>query len=214
MLCAAASVAFAESRELTGSETATLIAELQEHRTRFPSVTAEFAEQKTSRLLQKPIATSGTIAFTAPNLLRREIKGANPSVTVCDGKQLWIYYPNFNEAEHYKLGEHAFFDDSLAALTAGLNFQNIAKYYRFDAFRETEGYRLVLHPRTSGLKRLLRELTVWITESYLIARTEALLPKDDKVITTYRKQRSRPVPAAEFEFQPPAEARVSSPLGK
>ncbi len=199
---------------MSAADTAALITRLQEHRSKFPSLTADFTEEKTTRLLQKPLVTSGTIAFSAPNLFRREIKGANPSLTVCDGRQLWIHYPNFNEAEHYTLGQHSFFDDSLAALTAGLNFENIARFYRYDAFREATGYRLRLLPKTSGLKRILRELTVWISDDFLIAKTEATLPKDDHVVTTYKNQRSQPVPASAFQFQPAADVKVTTPLGK
>jgi len=187
---------------------------LQEHRAKFPSLTADFTEEKTTRLLQKPLVTRGTIAFSAPNRFRRDIKGANPSLTVCDGRQIWIYYPNFKEAEHYELGRHSFFDDSLAALTAGLNVQDIAKFYRYEAFREPSGYRLVLHPKTSGLKRIVRELTVWITEDFLIAKTQTTLPKGDRLVTTYSNQRAESVPASTFAFKPAAEVKVSTPLGK
>lgn len=191
-----------------------IIAQLQEHRAKFPSLTATFTEQKTTSLLQKPIITRGTIAFRAPNFFRREITGSNPSLTVCDGSQLWIHYPNFNEAERYALGQHSFFDDSLAALTAGLNFQDITKFYRTETFREPPGHRLRLLPKTSGLKRILRQLDVWITADFLIAKTEATLPNGDRVATTYAGQRSRPVPDSTFEFKPPPGVRITSPLGK
>jgi chaperone LolA len=202
------------SAEMNAADTAALIARMKEHRMKFPSLTAEFTEEKSTRLLQKPLVTSGTIAFTAPNLFRREIKGANPSTTVCDGKQLWIYYPNFKEAEHYTLGQRSFFDDSLAALTAGLNFTNIEAFYRFEASREDKGYRFVLHPKTAGLKKLVQELSVWVTDDFLIARTEAVLPKGDRVTTNYRAQRAQAIPESTFEFQPPADTKVSTPLGK
>ena len=200
--------------ELSAAETSALIAQLREHRAKFPSLTADFTEEKTTRLLRSPLTTRGTIAFRAPNLFRREITGANPSLTVCDGRQLWIFYPKFSEAEHYALGQHSFFDDSLAALTAGLNFDNIAAFYRYEAFREPFGYRLALHPKTSGLKRILRELAVWISDDFLIAKTEATLPKGDRVVTTYANQRSQPVPASTFAFKPNAGVKVSTPLGK
>jgi outer membrane lipoprotein-sorting protein len=61
---------------------------------------------------------------------------------------------------------------------------------------------------------MLRELTVWITDDFLIAKTQTTLPKEDKVETTYRNQRSQPVPASVFEFKPPPDAKVSTPLGK
>jgi chaperone LolA len=200
--------------ELSVSETAALIDRMKEHRAKFPSLTADFTEEKTTRLLQKPLITSGTIAFTAPNLFRREVKGANPSTTVCDGRELWIYYPNFKEAEHYVLGQHSFFDDSIAALTAGLNFNSIGQFYRYTAFSEENGYRLQLLPKSGGLKRMMQQFSVWITGNFLIGRTETTLPKGDRVVTTYRNQRPEDVPKSTFAFKPPADAKVSSPLGK
>ncbi|MDQ3623501.1 MAG: outer membrane lipoprotein carrier protein LolA, partial [Verrucomicrobiota bacterium] len=134
--------------ELAPPEATTLLRNLREHRAQFPSLTADFTEEKTSRLLSKPLLSQGTIAFQVPDKFRRELRGKNPSLTVSNGKQLWIYYPNFKEAELYTLGQRAFFDDSIAALTAGFNFHNIADFYRYEAFRETEGYRLVLTPKT------------------------------------------------------------------
>ena len=202
------------SAELSSTETAGLIGRLKEHRAKFPSLTADFTEEKATRLLQKPLNTSGTIAFTAPNLFRREVRGTSSSTTVCDGKQLWIYYPNFKEAERYTLGERAFFDDSIAALTAGLNFSNIEDFYRYEAFREDKGYRLVLRPKTGGLKRMLKQLSVWVTDDFMIARTETLSPKDDRIVTSYRNQKAETVPASRFDFKPPADTKISTPLGR
>jgi chaperone LolA len=202
------------SAELSAGETAELVGRLKEHRAKVPSLTAEFSEVKETRLLKEPLKTSGTIAFKGPNLFRREVRGARPSTTVCDGKQVWIYYPNFNEAERYTLGERDFFDDSIAGLTAGLNFSNIEDFYRYNAFREDKGYRLVLKPKSGGLKRILKQLSVWVTDDYAIARTETLSSKDDRIVTTYRNQKAETVPASAFSFKPPADAKVSTPLGK
>jgi outer membrane lipoprotein-sorting protein len=202
------------SAELSSAETETLLKNLQEHRAKFPSLTADFTEEKTTHLLASPLTSKGTIAFQVPNKFRRELKGNSPSLTVSNGQKLWIYYPNFKEAELYTLGERAFFDDSIAALTAGLNFQNVAAFYRTHAFREPGGYRLVLAPKSGGLKRMLRELSVWVDEDFKIERTEATLPKSDHITTTYRNQRPTPLPASAFEFTPPPDARISQPLGK
>lgn len=204
----------ARSAELSAADTAELIAKLKEHRAKFPSLTADFSEEKVTRLLQKPLNTSGTIAFTAPNLFRREVRGTSPSTTVCDGKQLWIYYPNFKEAEKYTLGERAFFDDSIAALTAGLNFSNIDEFYRYDAFREDKGYRLVLRPKTGGLKKLLKQLSLWVSNDFLIDRTETVSPKDDRIATTYRNQKAEAISPSTFNFKPPGDTKISTPLGR
>ena len=200
--------------ELSTAETEALLNKLQQHRAKFPSLTADFTEEKTTHLLANPLTSKGTLAFQVPNKFRRELKGNSPSLTVSNGQKLWIYYPNFKEAELYTLGERAFFDDSIAALTAGLNFQNVAAFYRTQAFREAAGYRLVLAPKSGGLKRMLRELSVWVDDDFKIQRTEATLPKSDHITTTYRNQRPVALPASTFEFTPPPDAHISQPLGK
>jgi chaperone LolA len=200
--------------DLPPAETAQLLAKLQEHRTKFPSLTADFTEEKTSHLLQKPLVSTGTIAFQIPNKFRRELKGNNPSLMVSNGQKLWTYYPNFKEAEVYNLGQRSFFDQAIEALTAGLNFHNVAEYYRYTASRDAGGYHLVLTPRSGSLKRILKEITVTVDDAYKISKTIALLPKGDQIVTTYRSQRPTPLPASTFEFTPPADAHVSTPLGK
>jgi outer membrane lipoprotein carrier protein len=209
-----ARVSPSRAADLPAAETAQLLAKLQEHRTKFPSLTADFTEEKTSHLLEKPLLSSGTIAFQIPNKFRRELKGNNPSLMVSNGQKLWTYYPNFKEAEVYNLGQRSFFDQAIEALTAGLNFHNVAEYYRYTATRDAAGYHLVLTPRSGSLKRILKEITVTVDEAYKISKTVAVLPKGDQIITTYRNQRPAPLPASTFEFTPPAEAHVSTPLGK
>ena len=200
--------------ELSPDETNALIGKLQQHRAKFPALTADFTEEKTTHLLNKPLTGSGTISFQTPNKFRRELKGENPSTTVSNGEKLWIYYPNFKEAELYTLGKRQAFDDLIASLTAGLNFDHVGDFYRFRAFRETAGYRIALTPKSGTLKRMIKELAVWVDDDFKIEKTEAMLPKEDRLVTTYRNQKPTPVPATTFDFTPPADAHISQPLGK
>ncbi|MEO8352129.1 MAG: outer membrane lipoprotein carrier protein LolA [Chthoniobacteraceae bacterium] len=203
-----------QARELSSAEASGFISRLRAERDKHPSLTADFTEEKTTHLLKKPIVTSGTISFSAPDKFRREVKGDNPSLTISNGSQLWIYYPNFKEVELYELGGRGPLDDSIAALTAGLNFQDIEKYYRYDVVREGTGHRIVLRPRSSGLKRMIRELSVFVSPQLRIERTVAELPKNDRLVITYRNQKPDSVPASGFTFQPPPGVPVSKPLGK
>ena len=209
-----AAVLSARGADLSPPETQALMKTLQEHRQKFPSLTADFVEEKNTHLLTKPLVSEGTISFLAPNKFRREVKGTSPSLTVSNGQKLWIYYPSFKEAELYVLGQRAFFDDSIAALTAGLNFQHVDQFYNYKASREPEGYRLYLTPRGGGLKRMLKELTVSLDNDFHIERTETVLPKGDHVITLFKNHRLTPIPPSLFDFTPPADAHISQPLGK
>lgn len=200
--------------ELPPAATQTLLKKLQEHRANAPCFTADFIEEKTTHLLTRPLTTTGTILFLVPNKFRREVTGKSPSLTVSNGQRLWIYYPSFQEAELYTLGQKAFFDDSIAALTAGLNFQNIEKFFTCKAESDGERYRIHLTPRSSGLRRMVKALTVYVDSGNEIQRTETTLPKGDRVITTYKNLRPAALPASTFDFHPPAEVHITQPLGK
>ena len=209
-----AAILSARAAELSLAETQALMKTLQEHRQKYPSLTADFVEEKNTHLLTKPLISEGTISFQAPNKFRREIKGTSPSITVSNGQKLWIYYPSFKEAELYMLGQRAFFDDSIAALTAGLNFQHVEQFYSYKASREPDGYRFYLTPRGMGLKRMLKELTVSLDNEYRLERIETTLPKGDRVITLFKNQHPTPIPPSLFDLTPPAAAHISQPLGK
>jgi chaperone LolA len=202
------------AEEMSGAETAALLKALEEHRAKSPSLTAEFTEEKTTRLLNKPLVNTGTLAFQTPNKFRREVRGANPSTMVSNGQKLWIYYPNFKQAELYQLGQRAFFDDAIAALTAGLNFHDVSEHYSARAHREEDGYRLALTPKSGSLKRMLRELTVFLGDNLRMNRTVAVLPKGDRIVTSYRNPRPGALPGSTFEFTPPPDAEVTQPLGR
>ena len=203
----------AAAQQLSADDEKALLTRLREQRAQSPALTADFTEERTTHLLNKPIRGTGTIVFHAPGKFRRDIRGASPSLTVSNGRELWIYYPDFSEAEHYTLGRKQFFDDSLAALTAGLNFQDVDKFFRIAAAREGTGYRILLTPKSSSLRRILTSLTVWLNADAIIEKTDAALPKGDRISTAYRNVRALKNTDAKFDFTPPASAHVSTPLG-
>ncbi len=204
----------ANAQELTADEQKSLIEKLQSQRTKLPALTAEFTEERTTRLVNKPIVSSGTISFQAPDKFRREVKGNTPTLAVCNGRELWIYYPAFSEAERYTLGQRQIFDDSIAALTAGLNFDGVEKYFRLTARKDGAGYSVSLVPKSSGLKKYITALEVQIEADGTVKKTEATLPKGDRVVTTYRAAKSAKQSDAKFDFTPPAGVNVTTPLGK
>jgi len=104
------------AQTLSEAEVKSLLVRVAERRASSPDVRADFQEQKTMHLLNRPIVSSGKIWFHAPNKFRREFTGNSPSVTVINGRELWIYYPNFKSAEHYSLGKRSPVDAAIAAI--------------------------------------------------------------------------------------------------
>ena len=207
-----APLAFAEP--LSPADLKALLARIKEKRAAAPQVHADFQEEKTVHMLNKPIVSSGKMWFQAPNKFRREAKGNSPSITVSNGQQLWIYYPNFKSAEHYTLGKRSPLDAGIAAITASLNLENVEGTYHITATKEADGHELQLMPRNPSMKRLLQSFRIHLNNELQVVRTEMLQPKGDRIVTTYSNESRAPIAASMFEFTPPAGTDVTTPLGR
>jgi outer membrane lipoprotein-sorting protein len=175
---------------------------------------ADFQEQRVIRLMREPILSSGKVWFQPPNKFRREVKGNSPSLTMSDGRQLWIYYPNFKSAERYPLGKGSPLDSTVAAINSSLNLEDVENNFQISASKVENGYELRLMPRAASMKRVFQKLDLRINDQLRVERTDMLLPNGDRIVTTYSDQTHGPVPASMFEFTPPAGTDITTPLGK
>ena len=206
-----------KAEPLSPAEVKNLLARIRQERAAAPQVQADFQEEKTMRLMNKPIVSSGKVSFQVPNKFRREVKGSSPSVTVSDGQQLWIYYPNFKSVERCSLGKRSPLDSVIAAINTALNLENVEASFHIAATKidaPKAGYELELTPRSPSMKRMFQKLKVQINDDLLLQRTEMLQPNGDRIVTVYSNQTRAPIPAPTFEFTPPAGTEVSSPLGR
>ena len=178
------------------------------------STQADFQEQRVIRLMKNPVQSSGTVSFQPPNKFRREVKGNSPSITVSDGRNLWIYYPNFKSAERYPLGKGSPLDATVAAINSALNLENIETSFNISATKSDNGHELALLPRTAAMKRVFQKLDLRINDKFRVERTDMLLPNGDRIVTTYSNQTRAPIPASTFEFKPPTGTEVTTPLGQ
>ena len=204
----------ASAEPLSPPDLKALLARIREKRAAAPQVQADFQEDKSVHLLNKPISSAGKIWFQSPNKFRREAKGNSPSVTVSDGQQLWIYYPKFQSAEHYSLGKRSPLDAGIAAITASLNLENVEATYHITATKEANGYLLQLSPRNPSMKRFLQTFSILMNGELQVARTEMTQPNGDRIVTNYTNETRGAIPASTFEFTPPAGTEVTTPLGR
>lgn len=200
----------ARAAALSESELIHLLAAIRQNRT----TQADFQEERVIRLMKKPVLSSGTVWFQPPNKFRREVKGNSPSVSVSDGRELWIYYPNFKSAERYPLGKGSPLDATVAAINSALNLENIETSFNVIATKMETGYELELLPRSAAMKRAFQKLDLRINEKFRVERTDMLLPNGDRIVTTYSNQTRTPIEPSTFEFKPPVGTDVSTPLGQ
>ena len=209
-LVLAALMSVARSAPLSEADLKDLLAGIRQNR----STQADFQEERVIRLMKKPILSLGRICFRPPNKFRREVKGNSPSVTVSDGRQLWIYYPNFKSAERYPLGKGSPLDSTVAAINSALNLENIENTFQINAVKADKGYELTLLPRAPSMKRAFQKLDLRVNENLRVERTDMLLPNGDRIVTTYLNQTRAPIPASTFEFKLPPGTEVTTPLGQ
>ena len=200
----------AKSAPFSENELKNLLAEVRQNRT----TQADFQERRVIRLMKNPVVSSGTVWFQPPNKFRREVKGNSPSITVSDGRNLWIYYPNFKSAERYPLGKGSPLDATVAAINSALNLENIETSFNISATKSDNGHELALLPRTAAMKRVFQKLDLQINDKFRVERTDMLLPNGDRIVTTYSNQTRAAIPAFTFEFKPPAGTEVTTPLGQ
>ena len=191
-----------------------LLAKVRERRATAPHVQADFREEKTIRLMARPITSTGRVWFEPPNKFRREVRGASPSITVCDGKELWIYYPNFKSAEHYQLGKRSPLDSAIAAINTALNLENVESTFTISGEQTENGHHLHLLPRSPQMKRSFKGFDLWLDRELFVSRTEMTQPNGDKIVTVYTNPSRDPIPSSTFHFKPPEGTDVSNPLGK
>jgi outer membrane lipoprotein carrier protein len=200
----------ASGAALSGDELKNLLASIRQNR----STQADFQEQRVIRLMKNPVTSSGTVWFQTPNKFRREVKGKSPSVTVSDGRDLWIYYPSFKSAERYPLGKGSPLDVTVAAINSALNLENIEGSFNVTATKTNTGHELQLLPRTAAMKRVFQKLDLRINNDFRVERTDMLLPNGDRIVTTYSNQKRAAIPPGTFEFKPPPGTEVTTPLGR
>lgn len=204
----------AKAEAMAPGDVKTLLERIREKRAAAPTMQADFQEQRKIHLLDEPINSSGKIWFQAPNKFRVERKGNAPSITVSDGQQLWIYYPNFKSAERYSLAKRSPLDAAISAITTALNLESLEHTFHITGEKSEKGYDLELIPRNPSMKRIFQKLLLHLSNDLFAERTDMLQANGDRIVTTYENTGHAAIPPGQFEFTPPPGTEVSTPLGR
>src|ERR1700732_3307630 len=193
---------------MTQSDIDQLVQKLQTLHNTQPSLQANFREERHLAMLKDPVVNEGKVWFTLPDKIRREIGGKTPSTTVTDGKKVSIYYPNYQQLEVYDLEKRPIIKDTLRALTAGLNFREVANYYQIVGSKDGSEYQLTLTPKTTAVRKLVKTVDLTIDENLtplLVVIQDSMGHVCNKAHDNVRRDT---LPASTFEFSPPAGTKV------
>ncbi|HEY5791693.1 MAG TPA: outer membrane lipoprotein carrier protein LolA [Chthoniobacterales bacterium] len=172
----------------------------------------DFQETKKMRLLKDPVVTEGKLTVAPPGKVRREIRKPSPSLSVSDGATLWLYYPEFAEAEKYDLSKNSPISKMIEAITASFDLGKLRELFDLRGERLTDGYALTLQPRNSALRKNVRELRLSLSPELKLARSRLIGKDGSETVTVYRNEKILPPAAGTFTFTPPPGVKVTEPL--
>jgi outer membrane lipoprotein-sorting protein len=202
-----------QAAPLSQSETQDLVRRIQAVSESRPSIEAKFLEERQTGLLKQPLKNEGRIWATLPDKIRREINGTTPSATVIDGNNMVVYYPNLKEEEVYDLEKRPMLKDSLQAITAGLDLQQLNNYYYVQASKEGAEYQITLTPKTAAVSKIVKWVTVTVNQNLLPSRVELETTHGQKVDIRYSDVHHGAIPDSMFQLTPPPGTNVTHPLG-
>jgi outer membrane lipoprotein carrier protein len=197
---------------LSQSETQDLVRRIQAVNKSKPSIQASFTEERHTTILKEPVRNEGKIWAVLPDKIRREIGGKTPSATVIDGKKMVVYYPNLKEEEVYDLEKRPTLKNSLQALTAGLDFQQLNNFYNVEASKEGDTYRFSLTPKTTAVSKVVKWVTLTTNQDLFPSQVELETAHGDEVAIRYSNVSHKSLPDSMFQLTPPPGTKVTQPL--
>ncbi len=78
---------------------ADILDDLKAKQAKIKTVSANFTQEKKTKLLNKPIKAEGRFLYKQPDRIRWEYRGSVNMQVLFNGKDIWIYYPDLKEAD-------------------------------------------------------------------------------------------------------------------
>lgn len=130
-----------------------------------------------------------------------------------DGKKMVVYYPNLKEEEMYDLEKRPMLKDSLRALTAGLDLQQVNGFYNVEAAKDGGAYRITLTPKTAAVSKVVKWVSLTVDQNLLPSQVELETARGEKIAIRYSNVNHKSIPDSMFQLTPPPDTKVTQPLG-
>jgi len=197
--------------QLTKEETSQFLARLVEVRKQAGDSEVSFREKRIFPFMNQPVESTGTLAFHPPNSFRRNVNQG--SLTISNGKTLWIYDPALQQLEIYDLAQIPSLRDALTAMTAALSADQLPTLFTCTLYRNNNGNTtLSLIPRTAAVRKVASKVILVLRPNLSAAQLEIYSPQGDQTLTTFGQESHTRFSPETFEFRPPPGTRISRPL--
>ena len=165
------------------ASSADILDDLKVKQAKIKTVSANFTQEKKTKLLNKPIKAEGRFLYKQPDRIRWEYKGGMNMQVIFNGKDIWIYYPELKEADKLtglsQYGSMMQFD----VMTMSRDYAIIAK-------KEKNIIMLRLAPKVKGP---ISQIDMEIPEESSFPRMVKLIDQNNEPTTiTFRDVRLNP----------------------
>ena len=173
---------------------ADILDDLRARQSMIKSVSALFAQEKKTRLLSRPIKTSGRFLYKQPDKIRWEYAGNANMQVIFNGKDLWLYYPALKEAD--KLG-------GVSQYSSMLHFDvhSLSKDYTATVKKERNLTLLTFLPKAKGP---VNRIEMEISDDTSFPRMVKLLDQNNEPTTIFFRdiKLNTNIPDSSFIFTP------------
>lgn len=150
-----------------------VVRRVQEQQKNTNTLEADFRQEKTLALLARPEVSSGHFTYSKPNsVLWRYVAPRRVEMLIANGV-LTTYYPDLNRAEQIEVKRYQ--DRIFKYMGASGAIDEMGTYFDFTFVNKADDpyYQLDLKPKTRGIARRVRHITIWIDKkSYLTTKFE------------------------------------------
>lgn len=191
--------------------------EAQKH---FQTWSASFVQTRTLKALTDPLPpTKGHVWFAAPDRFRWELGEPPQTIAVRNEIELMVFYPRLKRVEKFPLNETGAWKDALSLLEAGFPRTEADVRARYDILSEEssgEEYKLVLQPKSSQSRKLVRQIAIRLdARNYHLLSTELVFADGSTMRNEFSDAELNPILQDDL-FAPaiPADFKVVQPLKK
>ncbi len=133
------------------------------------SASAKFVERRELRLLEKPVESSGTLLYTAPDRLERHTLRPRTESMILSRDMLTLEDRARNRTRSLPLQQYPLiwaFAESLRSVLAG-DLATLRRFYEVDYSGDAGNWTLLMRPRDAEMRRYVDDIRIHGSENVL-----------------------------------------------
>ena len=182
---------------------------------------ADFVQTRMLKTLTQPLVATGHIWFATPNRFRWELRWPSQTIALRDAEQMWVIYPRLKRAERYPLDAKSSGEwrDMLSLLEAGFPRDRADFESRFRILSLTEtnrSWQLTFQPASAFARKMMKEIEIGLAmNEFALTSTELVFIDGSRMRNDFTNGvLNSGFDMSVFDWKPPADFKVTEPLGK